>query len=138
MKKTYTPKPEDIKQEWHLIDAEGMILGKLASKAAPLLIGKHKPTYTTHVNMGDKVVIINAAKFIVTGKKSTDKTYHRVTGFPGAVKSETLDKLIIRKPTEAVRKAIRGMLPKNKLLKERMKNLYIYKGSEHPHKAQIK
>lgn len=138
MKKTYTPKPEEINQNWHLIDAEGKVLGKLASEIAPILMGKNKPTYTPHINVGDKVVVINGTKFAVTGKKLTDKVYHRDTGYPGSVKSETLEKLLARKPTEAVRRAVRGMLPKNKLLKERMKNLYIYEGSEHPHQAQIK
>lgn len=138
MKKTFTPKPEDIKQDWHLIDASGRVLGNVASEIAPLLIGKHKPSYATHVNMGDKVVVINASQFTVTGKKLKEKMYHRVTGYPGKVKSESLDKLLKRKPTEALKKAVRGMLPKNKLLKERMLNLYVYEGSEHPHKGQMK
>lgn len=138
MKKTYTPKPKEITQQWHLVDAEGRILGKVASEIAPLLIGKHKPNYTPHINVGDKVVVINASKFTVTGKKMKEKIYHRPTGYPGKVKSETLESLLEKKPTEAVKRAVRGMLPKNKLLQERLKNLYIYEGSEHPHEGQIK
>ena len=137
MYKTYTPKAKEIKPDWHLIDAQGKILGKVAVEIAALLIGKHKPTYTPNMNMGDKVVVINAEQFTVTRNKLKSKIYYRVTGYPGGIKSETLEKLLSRRPTQAVKRAVKGMLPKNKLQKVRMNNLHVYKGPEHPHKAQL-
>ena len=137
MKKTFIPSQKDIKHGWHLIDADNKVLGKVSSDIATLLIGKNKPTYTPNMNVGDNVVVINAEKISVSGNKMKKKIYYRVTGYPGGVKSETLEKLLIRRPTEAVRRAVRGMLPSNKLRKERMNNLYIYKGPEHPHQGQL-
>ena len=137
MYKTYAPKESEKQPDWHLVDAEGKILGKVAVEISALLIGKHKPTFTPNMNMGDKVVVINAEKFNVTSDKFKSKIYYRVTGYPGGIKSETLEKLLVRRPTEAVRRAVKGMLPKNKLQKERLNNLHIYKGPEHPHKAQL-
>ena len=135
---TYQTKKEDVKRDWMQIDASGKILGKVATEIADLLIGKHKPTYTPHVNVGDKVVVTNAEKIAVTGRKLDQKTYYRHTGYPGGIRSETLSQLLERRPDEVVRKAVKGMLPKNKLLKQRMKNLYIYAGAEHPHAANVK
>ncbi len=137
MYKTYAPKAKDVKPEWHLIDAQGKVLGQVAVEIATLLTGKNKATYTPNMNMGDKVVVINAEQFTVTRNKMKTKVYHRVTGYPGGVKSETLEKLVSRRPTEAIKRAVKGMLPKNKLQNERMKNLYVYKGPEHPHQAQL-
>jgi large subunit ribosomal protein L13 len=122
--------------KWHFMDANGKILGKFASDVSKILIGKHKAEYSPNVNTGDKVVVLNAKKIAVTGRKLDNKIYHRHTGYPSGVRSENLRDLLERRPTAAVRRAIRGMLPKNKLLKVRMRNLYIYEGSEHPHKAQ--
>ena len=138
MKKTYTPKKEDIKREWHLIDAQGKILGRVASDIAVLLTGKNKPIYATHVNVGDHVVVINAEKVSVTGKKMKDKIYHRNTGYPGGIKSQRLEELLEKKPTEVIKKAVWGMLPNNKLRRGRIKNLHIYAGDKHPHEAQVK
>jgi len=137
MKKTFIPSQKDIEHGWHLIDADNKVLGKVASDIASLLTGKNKPTYTPNMNVGDHVVVINAEKFYVSGNKMKKKIYHRVTGYPGGVKSETLEKLLSRRPTEAVRRAVRGMIPDNKLRKERMNNLFIYKGPEHPHQGQL-
>jgi len=137
MKKTFIPSQKDIVHGWHLLDADNKVLGKIASDIASILIGKNKPAYTPNINVGDNVVVINAEKISVSGNKMKKKIYYRVTGYPGGVKSETLEKLLVRRPTEAVRRAVRGMLPSNKLRKERMNNLYIYKGPEHPHQGQL-
>lgn len=136
--KTHSPKKENIKPDWHLIDANGQILGKVATQISTLLIGKNKPNFASHINVGDKVVVINAEKVEVTGNKLKTKTYYRHTGYPGSVKAETLEQLLNRRPTEVVKRAVAGMLPQNKLKKERLSNLYIYKGNEHPHSAQLK
>lgn len=138
MTKTTITKKEEITRDWHVIDARGRILGTVASEAAQLLIGKHKPTFVPHLNCGDKVIITNAAKVAVTGNKETQKIYSHYTGFPGGIKSENLKSLRARKPEDIIKKAIKGMLPKNKLQNERMKNLYIYAGDEHPHQNLVK
>jgi large subunit ribosomal protein L13 len=127
----------DKSEEWHLINAEGRILGDVATEISKLLIGKDKPTYTPNHNWGDKVVVINSEKIEVTGKKMKNKKYHHYTGYPGGLRTENLESLLSRKPTEVLRKAVSGMLPKNKLRKQRMANLYIYAGAEHPHQAQL-
>ena len=138
MTKTFVPKHNKIERDWHLIDVEGKVLGRVATDISKLLIGKHKATYTPNINVGDNVVVINAEKIAVTGKKLKNKKYHRYTGYPGGIKTETLEHLLERKPTEVIRKAVFGMLPKNKLRKKRIANLHIYKGPEHPHQGQIK
>lgn len=135
---TTTPKKENINPTWYLIDADGQILGTVASEIAKILIGKRNPMFATHMNMGGKVVVINAKNVKVTGNKEVKKVYYRHTGFPGGIKEETLGHLMERRPTEALRRAVNGMLPKNKLQNERMKNLFIYEGSQHPHAGQIK
>lgn len=134
--KTFAPNAEKIKKEWHFVDATDKVLGRFASEIAKILIGKNKATYTPNANLGDKVVITNAEKIQVSGKKMTDKIYYHHTGFPGGLRSESLKHLKERKPEQILKRAILGMLPKNKLRAERIKNLYVYKGSEHPHKAQ--
>lgn len=133
--KTFAPNPTKIKTGWHYVDASGKVLGRFATEVVKILMGKDKPEYATNQNIGDKVVIINAEKITVTGNKAHDKLYRHYTGFPGGLREETFEKLKIRKPEDILKRAISGMLPKNKLRKDRMSNLYIYKGTEHPHKA---
>jgi len=136
-RRTYVIKPEEVVRAWHLMDAEGQVLGRLATKAAHLLRGKHKPTYTPHVDCGDGIVVINAEKIRVTGNKMESKQYKRYSGYPGGLRLESMEHLISRRPTEVVRRAIVGMLSKNTLGKSAAKRLKIYAGAEHPHESQI-
>jgi large subunit ribosomal protein L13 len=136
MVKTFAPNPNKIERKWHLIDAEGKVLGKLAADVAVKLIGKDKATYAPNENVGDKVVITNAEKIITTGTKERHKTYTHHTGYPGGLRTEKLRDLRNRRPTEIIKRAINGMLPKNKLRKERLANLYVYEGNKNPHTAQ--
>lgn len=138
MKKTFAPSKETIKRNWVFIDANNKVLGMVAAEAAVKLTGKHKATFTPNINMGDKVVITNAANIVVTGNKEVKKVYNWHTGYPKGLREETFQHLHARKPTEALRRAIEGMLPKNKLRKERMANLYIYADENHKHQAQNK
>ena len=139
MNKTFAPKKsENINKDWYLIDAENKILGKVAVDVAKKLMGKDKSTYTRNMNVGDKVVVVNAEKVAVTGKKLEDKIYYRHTGYPGGLRSATLGEVMEKYPDRAIRQAVKGMLPKNKLQKVRLANLYIYKGIEHPHMGQVK
>jgi len=135
--KTTVLSTKDKKDNWHLIDANGETLGKLATKISVILVGKDKAEYALNQNWGDKVVVVNAEKIKVTGKKMTNKLYIHYTGFPHGLRTETLGNLIGRKPTEVLKKAVSGMLPKNKMRKQRMANLYIYAGDKHPHQAQL-
>jgi len=134
--KTFNAKKEDIVRDWYLIDAEGKVLGRLASKIARRLRGKHKPIYTPHVDTGDFIVVVNAGKVSLTGKKLTDKIYYHHTGYPGGIKSQAAGKLLKEKPERLLRMAVKGMLPKNSLGRQMLKKLKIYSGSEHPHEAQ--
>jgi large subunit ribosomal protein L13 len=134
--RSFQAKPHEVERKWHLIDAKGKILGRLASRVAVLLRGKHKPTFTPNVDTGDHVVIINASQITLTGDKFKSKTYHHHTGYPGGLKSITADRLHEKKPTELLSKAIRGMLPKNPLGKRMAKKLRIYANAEHPHQPQ--
>ncbi len=134
--KTKSANKETATKEWVLIDAENEILGRLASKAAFMLRGKHKPNYTPHVDCGDNVIIINAEKISLSGAKWTDKEYIRHSGYPGGQRSKTAEELMAKRPTAMVEKAIKGMLPKNKLGSELFRNLYVYEGSEHQQQAQ--
>lgn len=134
--KTVSANQNTVKKEWVLIDAENEILGRLASKAAVLLRGKHKPNYTPHVDCGDNVIIINAEKIKLTGDKWNAKEYVRHSGYPGGQSKLTAKELMAKKPTAMVEKAIKGMLPKNKLGSELFRNLYVYEGSEHKQEAQ--
>lgn len=129
---------KNVSQEWHVFDAKGNVLGHFAADIAKKLIGKEKPTFTPHVNVGDKVVVLNASEIEVTGNKGLKKKYFWHTGYPGGIRSLTFDQMMAKDPTKVIRLAVKRMLPQNKLLKERMKNLYIYEGSEHPHDAQVK
>jgi len=126
----------EIERAWRVVDAEGAILGRLATQIASTLRGKHKPTFAPHLDTGDAVVVINAAKIKVTGNKLKDKAYIRHSGYPGGFKSETLERLLERRPEEVIRRAVRGMLPQNRLGEQMARKLYIYAGPEHPHQAQ--
>lgn len=137
MVKTYSTKASDIKREWHLIDAEDKVLGRLATQIANLLMGKHKPIYSRHLDTGDNVVVINAAKVQVTGKKMKDKIYYRHSGYPGGLKSINFEKMMETHPTRALEYAVKGMLPHTKLGAQMLKKLRIYAGAEHPHQAQL-
>ena len=134
--KTWTAKPGEIERQWHLVDAEGQTLGRLATRIADTLRGKHKPQYTPHVDTGDFVVVVNAEKVAVTGKKLDDKVYHRHSGYPGGLRSRTLREQLARRPEEVIRKAVKGMLPRNRLSRAQLRKLKIYAGPEHPHTAQ--
>ena len=133
---TYFPSPGQIESRWHLLDADGQVLGRLASRAAMLLMGKHKPDYTPFLATGDHVVVINAAKVRLTGNKEQDKIYRRYSGYPGGLKEITAAKLRASRPERMVEEAIAGMLPKNKLGKAMAKKLKVYAEAEHPHSAQ--
>src|SRR3954447_3808634 len=136
MMKTYTAKPREIEQAWYLIDAEGKTLGRLATQIADLLRGKGKPQYTPHIDTGDFVVVVNAEKVHVTGKKMEQKLYHRHSGYPGGLRTRTLAEQLSRRPEEVLRKAVKGMLPKNKLAARQIVKLKVYAGPDHPHEAQ--
>jgi len=129
-------KKEEVTRNWYEIDAEGKILGKIAAEIAVRLMGKHKPSYTPHVDGGDYVVVINADKFAVTGNKMLDKKYYRHSGYPGGLKVRNLEEMLEKKPTEIIRKAVERMLPKNKLGNQMINRLKIYTGNEHNHVAQ--
>ena len=134
--KTISSNKKTVNKEWVLIDAENEILGRLASKAAKLLRGKYKPNFTPHVDCGDNVIIVNAEKIKLTGNKWTDKIYIRHTGYPGGQRFSTPNDLLAKKPESLIEKAIKGMLPKNRLGSELFRNLYVYTGPEHQHQAQ--
>ena len=136
--KTYSTKAADIKREWHIIDASGKVLGKVATQAAGLLMGKHKPIFTRNLDTGDFVVIINAEKVHLTGNKTKQKTYYRHSGYPGGLKSINVEKMLQTKPTRVIEYAVKGMLPKNRLRASMMKKLRVYVGEVHPHQVQIK
>ena len=134
--KTFVAKPETVKRDWYVVDAEGKTLGRLATEIASRLRGKHKPEYTPHVDTGDYIVVINAEKVAVTGNKRTDKMYHHHTGFIGGLKSISFDKLIAKKPEMVIETAVKGMLPKGPLGRAMYRKLKVYAGTEHNHAAQ--
>jgi large subunit ribosomal protein L13 len=134
--KTYSTKASDIERQWHVIDASDRVLGKLATEAASLLMGKHKPIFSRHLDTGDFVVIINAAKVRVTGNKAEQKLYYRHSGYPGGFKSINLERMMRKHPTRVIEHAVKGMLPHNRLGAQMMKKLKVYAGEEHPHLAQ--
>ena len=136
MTKTYIPSKEKIEKQWYLIDAQDKILGRLASRIAIILRGKHKPIYTPHLDTGDFVVVINAEGVKVTGNKLEDKKYRTHSGYPGHLKEKDLQELMEAKPEEVIVQAVKGMLPKNKLGRAMIKKLKVYRGPEHPHQAQ--
>jgi large subunit ribosomal protein L13 len=134
--KTYVAKPSNRQRDWLVVDAEGQTLGRLATKLADALRGKRKPDFTPHIDTGDFVVVVNAEKIRVTGDKLNQKTYWRHSGYPGGIKSRTLAEMLDRQPEEVIRKAVRGMLPRNKLGRAQLIKLKVYAGPEHPHHAQ--
>ena len=134
--KTYSVKADEIKREWYLINAEGKTLGRLASEIAKILKGKHKPIYSPHLDCGDYVIVINAEKIRVTGRKLDQKIYYRHSGYPGGLKSITLREQLARHPERVIKAAVKGMLPKNRLGRKMLKKLKVYAGASHPHQAQ--
>ena len=136
MAKTWSAKPGEVERRWYLVDADGKTLGRLATRIADTLRGKDKPQYTPHVDTGDFVVVVNAEKIAVTGNKLDDKRYYRHSGYPGGIRSRTLRDELERRPTEVIRKAVKGMLPRSKLARAQLTKLKVYAGPEHPHEAQ--
>jgi len=134
--KTYAPKPRDIERRWYVIDADGQVLGRLASEVAKLLRGKHKPIFAPHADTGDHVVVVNARGVRLTGGKEERKVYYRHSGYPGGLRATTYARLLRERPALAVEKAVRGMLPKNRLGRAMFKKLKVYEGPDHPHAAQ--
>ena len=134
--KTYVATPENRQRDWYVVDAEGRNLGRLATRIADTLRGKRKPEYTPHCDTGDFVVVVNAEKIAVTGNKRTDKVYYRHSGHPGGIRSRTLGEMLERRPEEVIRKAVGGMLPRNRLARQQLRKLKVYAGPEHPHAAQ--
>ena len=134
--KTWNAKASEIEQRWYVVDAEGQTLGRLATQIADTLRGKRKPQYTPHLDTGDFVVVVNAEKIAVTGKKLEQKMYYRHSGYPGGLRARTLAQELERRPTEVVRKAVRGMLPRNRLARRQITKLKVYAGPDHPHAAQ--
>lgn len=137
--KSYMARPQGpraVQRNWYVVDAEGQTLGRLASELAVILRGKHKPQFTPHVDTGDFVVVVNAEKVVVTGRKADKKVYHRHTGYPGGLRSTSYEEMMRRKPAEVVRKAVFGMMPKTRLARQQVKKLKVYAGSDHPHEAQ--
>jgi large subunit ribosomal protein L13 len=138
MIKTYSVKASDIQREWHVIDAGDQILGKVAAEVARLLMGKHKPIFSRHLDTGDNVVVINAAKVKVTGNKARQKLYYRHTGYPGGLRSVNLETMLEKNPERVIEHAVRGMIPHNRLGDQIIKKLRVYAGAEHPHQSQTK
>jgi large subunit ribosomal protein L13 len=134
--KTWNAKPGEIARKWYVVDAEGKTLGRLATQIAETLRGKRKPEYTPHVDTGDFVVVVNAEKIVTTGKKRDEKLYHRHSGYPGGLRTRTLNDMLERRPTEVIRLAVKGMLPRNRLSRAQLTKLKVYAGPEHPHAAQ--
>lgn len=134
--KTQVAKKTEVARDWYLVDAENQVLGRIATQIANVLRGKNKPTFTPSVDTGDFVIVVNAEKIALTGNKMADKMYYSHSGFPGGIKSITAGKLLDKKPEDLIRKAVKGMLPKNKLARHMLSKLKVYAGSAHPHKAQ--
>ncbi len=135
--KTYTAKAKEIDAQWHVIDASGKTLGRLSTQVATLLMGKHRPTYTPNLNTGDFVVIVNAAKVRVTGRKAQQKIYYRHSGYPGGLRSTTFERMMETHPIRVIEYAVEGMLPKNRLGRSMLRRLKVYPGENHPHEAQV-
>ncbi len=133
---TYTPKKSEIERTWYLVDAKGLVLGRMATEIATILRGKHKSTYAPHIDTGDHVIVINAEKVVLTSGKAERKMVYRHTGFPGGIRSDIYGDLLSKKPAEIVRQSIRGMVPKNRLGRQQMSKLQVYAGPTHPHQAQ--
>jgi large subunit ribosomal protein L13 len=134
--KTYQATPQDRERDWYVVDAEGKTLGRLATQIADVLRGKRKPTYTPHIDVGDFVIVVNAEKVAVTGNKREDKRYWRHSGYPGGIRFRTLGTMLERRPEEVIRRAVKGMLPRNRLARQQLRKLKVYAGPDHPHRAQ--
>ncbi|HUQ39657.1 MAG TPA: 50S ribosomal protein L13 [Acidimicrobiales bacterium] len=134
---TFSPKPSDIQRAWHVVDADGLVLGRMATEVASILRGKHKPIFAPHMDTGDFVIVVNAAKVVLTSDKSSKKMIYRHSGYPGGLKEQTYGELLAAKPEEAVRRTVRGMLPKGPLGRKMIKKLKIYSGPAHPHSSQM-
>ena len=134
--RTYTPKASEIQRDWHVVDADGLVLGRMCTEVARLLRGKHKPTFAPHLDTGDHVVIVNASKVVLTSEKADRERVYRHTGYPGGIRSETYGELLSRKPADAIRRTVKGMLPKGPLGRQMLTKLKVYAGPEHPHAAQ--
>lgn len=134
--RTYTPKPTDIERAWHVVDAEGLVLGRLSTEVATVLRGKHKPMYAPHMDTGDHVIVVNAAKVVMTSDKASKKLAYRHSGYPGGLRSESYSAQLATKPEEVVRRAVKGMLPKGTLGRQMLKKLKVHAGPTHPHSAQ--
>jgi len=133
---TFSPKSSDIQRAWYVVDADGLVLGRVATEVARVLRGKHKPIFAPHLDTGDHVIIVNADKIVLTAGKADKKIVYRHTGYPGGIRAQTYAKLLSDKPTEALRRSVRGMLPKNRLGRQMLKKLKVYAGPTHPHTAQ--
>ena len=134
--RTFSPKPADIQRAWHVVDADGLVLGRLSSEVARLLRGKHKPIFAPHMDTGDHVIVVNAAKVVMTSDKASKQMAYRHSGYPGGLRSQSYEALLATKPEEVVRRAVKGMLPKGTLGRQMLKKLKVYAGPEHPHSAQ--
>jgi large subunit ribosomal protein L13 len=134
--RTYSPKPSDVRRAWHVIDGDGLVLGRLATEVATLLRGKHKPMFAPHIDTGDHVIVVNASQVVLTSDKSSKKEAIRHSGYPGGLKRERYDVFMATRPEEAVRRAVRGMLPKGPLGRQMLRKLKVYAGPHHPHAAQ--
>lgn len=134
--RTFSPKPSDISRAWHVVDADGLVLGRLASEVARVLRGKHKPIFAPHLDTGDHVIVVNAAKVVLTADKAATKVVYRHSGYPGGLKARTYGELLATRPEEAVRRAVKGMLPKGRLGRRMLRKLKVYAGPAHPHAAQ--
>jgi len=134
--KTYSMKMKDVQKKWYIVDAEGKVLGRLASQIAARLRGKHKPEFTPHVDMGDNIIVVNAEKVRLTGKKAEQKKYYRHSGYPGGIKVTDYSEMIKNKPRNVITFAVKGMLPHNRLGRATLKHLKVYRGTEHPHESQ--
>lgn len=137
MQKTYSPKAKEITREWHVIDASGVPLGRLASQVAQLLRGKHKPTYAPHLDSGDHVVVLNASNVVLTGAKLDQKKYYRHSGYPGGFRSTSVKVVLEKRPERVIERAVRGMVPHTSLGKQQLGHLHVYAGSTHPHQGQV-
>ena len=134
--RTFHPRESDLQRAWHVVDAEGIVLGRLATEVAHLLRGKHKPIWAPHVDVGDHVIVVNASKLAIDPKKATDKLYHRHTGYPGGIRTQSLERMMERNAEQVVRQAVKRMLPKSPLGRQMLRKLKIYNGPTHPHQAQ--
>jgi len=134
--RTFSPKPADVQRSWHVVDADGLVLGRLATEVASILRGKRKPTFARHMDMGDHVIVINASRAVLTSDKADKKLAYRHSGYPGGLRSRTYTEMMATRPEDVIRKAVKGMLPKGPLGAQTLRKLKVYAGSEHPHAAQ--